>query len=380
MTARTLSDLREALELANVSAFGRVVREGESGQDDRAYQMRFGGHEKPPVYFDDLSRHPKVFEPTHDGRKSSAAGAFQATWTTWSEFQRETGVADFSPDSQDAFFVWCLKRRGALEAVIAGRFDEACRLCRAEWTSLPGGAEENAATRRARDTYRRWGGSFADEVEESAPSEARHPPAAEPLATEHYDSQEATMPAPLVPIAIAAAQAFLPKLIDLIPALGAAFGSGSEVQKRNVAAATMVAKAVTEAVGSPNLQTAIEAMERDPGKLAQAQEAVHELIPTLLEVGGGGIEGARKAAANPDQVPPWKNPAVIIAAAILPLVYLVAVAVLFGVGGQTWSDDIKTLFVTAIVTGALGSITGFFLGSSLGSQAKDARARQFARE
>ena len=50
---------------------------------------------------------------------------------------------------------------------------------------------------------------------------------------------------------------------------------------------------------------------------------------------------------------------------------MVAAAVLFGIGGQTWSDDIKTLLVTAIVTGALGSITGFFLGSSLGSQRKN---------
>lgn len=74
------------------------------------------------------------------------------------------------------------------------------------------------------------------------------------------------MPLPSPPIAIAAAQAFLPRLLDLIPALGAAFGSGSEVQKRNVAAATMVADAVTKTLGEPNLQAAIERMEADPGR------------------------------------------------------------------------------------------------------------------
>lgn len=373
MTARTLSDLREALELANVQAFLRVIRQGESSQDDRtAYTIQYGGkHFAAPPW-----AHPR--EKVNAGRlTSTAAGAYQFLASTWDALVAKYRFPDFSPPNQDLGAVALIYGRGALDDVVAGRLEAALEKCCREWASLPGSpyGQPTMSLEEARDLYLRFGGTL------QAPAATSAEPQTEPLATEHYDfPQEATMPGPLVPIAIAAAQAFLPKLIDLIPALGGAFGSGSEVQKRNVAAATIVAKAVTEAVGSPNLQTAIEAMERDPGKLAQAQEAVHELIPTLLEVGGGGIEGARKAAANPDQVPPWKNPAVIIAAAILPLVYLVAVAVLFGVGGQTWSDDIKTLFVTAIVTGALGSITGFFLGSSLGSQAKDARARQFARE
>lgn len=368
MTARALVELRQALESPNARAFLRVIRQGESSQDETAYTIQYGGkHFAAPPW-----AHPR--EKVTAGRwTSTAAGAYQFLASTWDALVAKYRFADFSPPNQDLGAVALIHGRGALEDVLAGRLEIALEKCCLEWASLPGSpyGQPTMSAEEARDLYRRFGGTI------DTPAE----PPTDPLATEHYDSpQEATMPGPLVPIAIAAAQAFLPKLIDLIPALGGAFGSGSEVQKRNVAAATMVAKAVTEAVSAPNLQTAIEAMERDPGKLAQAQEAVHELIPTLLEAGGGGIEGARKAAANADQVPPWKNPAVIIAAAILPLVYLVAVAVLFGVGGQTWSDDIKTLFVTAIVTGALGSITGFFLGSSLGSQAKDARARQFARE
>ncbi len=105
------------------------------------------------------------------------------------------------------------------------------------------------------------------------------------------------MAAPLVPIAIAAAQAFLPRLVELIPALGAAFGSGSDVQKRNIAGATMIADAVTKTVGEKNLQAAIEELERNPAKLAEARAAVADILPTLIEAGGGGIKGARDTAA-----------------------------------------------------------------------------------
>jgi hypothetical protein len=72
-----------------------------------------------------------------------------------------------------------------------------------------------------------------------------------------------------------------------------------------------------------------------------------------------------------DQLPFYKNPAVHHRRAFNS-------ADLHGRGvscsslGQTWSDDIKMMFVTAIVSGLLGSVTGFFLGSSLGSQKKDA--------
>jgi hypothetical protein len=159
-------------------------------------------------------------------------------------------------------------------------------------------------------------------------------------------------------------------LASLIPELGKMFGSGSEVANRNIAAGTLIADKLVQITQAVNLQEAAEKIQNDPETLRLARLAVSDVV-ALMEV-GGGIPEARRAAFNPDQVPPWKNPAVWFAAAVIPLVYLVAVAVLFGVGDQSWSDDIKTLFVTAIVTGALGSMTGFFLGSSMGSQKKDA--------
>ena len=174
------------------------------------------------------------------------------------------------------------------------------------------------------------------------------------------------MPAPLIPLAIAAAQAFLPKLIEMIPALGAAFGSGSAVQKRNVGALTMVAKAVTDTIGEPNLQSAIERMERDPGALTQVTQAVSEILPVLMEAGGGGIAAARKSASDTGQQPPSRNPAVWFMAAFVPMVYGAAYVVLTG----DFSNDAKMMVITAIFSGLLASGTAFFLGSSLGSQRK----------
>lgn len=59
--------------------------------------------------------------------------------------------------------------------------------------------------------------------------------------------------------------------------------------------------------------------------------------------------------------PFWKHPAFWITLAILPLVYMVAGIVLLKDG---YSNDLRTVVVTAIVSGAFGSITGFWLASS----------------
>lgn len=357
--------LREALADGNVRAFLRAIREGESRQDDDGYRIRWGGLGRPPAYFDDFGDHPRILEPTTGGRMSSAAGAYQATKTTWDEERAKWGWPDFSPGCQDEFAVARLIYRDALEDVKAGRFDAACAKCSAEWTSLPGGDEENAATRRARDTYVKWGGRFEPAAQPFDPDS---------LATEHYGDEihESTVPQEdtmALPIAVELGLAALPFLKEIIPALGAAFGSGSEQQKRNVSGITAVVDVVTKATGTGNVQDAIQAMREDPAKAAAARRAVDEILPVLLEAGAGGIESARKAAGDPGQVPAWKNPAIWIAAGILPLVYMVVWAVLFD-HDRRFSNDIVALVVTAIVTGALGSITGFFLGSSLGSQRK----------
>ena len=159
---------------------------------------------------------------------------------------------------------------------------------------------------------------------------------------------------------------------QFLPMIAEKFGSGSEVANRNIAAGKILADGIVAATNSPNLQAAVEKMASgDTEAIKAANAAVAEVWPSLFEVGGGIVE-ARKAAASPDQVPPWRNPAVWIALLIIPLVYFAAVVVLLNLGKGDFSSDIQMMVVTAIFSGALGSITGFFLGSSLGSQRKTA--------
>ena len=72
-------------------AFLNAIAGGESGGQ---YNIRYTP--KGGATFDDLSRHPGIFEPGPHGR-SSAAGRYQFTRTTWDRL----GGGDFSPAQQD---------------------------------------------------------------------------------------------------------------------------------------------------------------------------------------------------------------------------------------------------------------------------------------
>lgn len=61
----------------------------------------------------------------------------------------------------------------------------------------------------------------------------------------------------------------------------------------------------------------------------------------------------------------WYSAAVT--AAILPLVYWVTWRVLTG----PFSTEVQSMVVGAVVSGGLGAVTGFWLGSSASSQRKD---------
>lgn len=69
------------------------------------YNVRFDGSPTGAT-FDDFSDHPRVFEPIPEGfkaagKKSSAAGRYQITATTWDRLAPKIGLSDFSPRSQD---------------------------------------------------------------------------------------------------------------------------------------------------------------------------------------------------------------------------------------------------------------------------------------
>jgi hypothetical protein len=167
----------------------------------------------------------------------------------------------------------------------------------------------------------------------------------------------------------AAVLAFLPQLLSMIPDLGKLFSSGSEVANRNIAAATIVGQKLVEATQSANVQAAVEAMQADPAALAAAQTAMREILPQLLDV-GGGIQEARKFAADHENSRYGRILEVVSYAA---LVFLgVANGMAFAVGW--FKEDWGRL--EAVIQADIGvalMVFGFFVGSSLSSKRKDER-------
>jgi len=168
----------------------------------------------------------------------------------------------------------------------------------------------------------------------------------------------------MVPFVAAA----LPALINAAPALIRLFGKGDQSEK-NAKAAETVAAIAKEITSQPTVEGAVNAIESDPAQAQAFSQAVESRWYELTgESGGGGIAGARKAdAAAQSGGKPWQSQALWISLALLPLVYLVVGAVLFG---QGWTNDIRAMVVSSIISLVLGSVTGFFLGTSYGSQRK----------
>lgn len=142
------------LNNANVQAMLRVIRVGEGTADDGGYSRLFGGGS-----FSGFEDHPRQVVKA-SGYKSSAAGAYQFISSTWDETARVMGLSDFSPASQDLAAIGRIAARGALNDVIAGRFDMAVRKLGREWASLPGSpyGQPTISMDKARGIYLASGG------------------------------------------------------------------------------------------------------------------------------------------------------------------------------------------------------------------------------
>lgn len=162
--------------------------------------------------------------------------------------------------------------------------------------------------------------------------------------------------------------ALLPTIVQAIPSLISVFGKGARAET-NAKAAEIVAQTVIKATDSINLQEAAEKVSSDAAAADAARKALESdpYLAGLMEVGDGGVKEARKSASDPAQISPWKNPAMWVTAALLPLVYIVVWTVVRDPGS---SEQLRTVVVTAVISGLLGSITGFWLGTSLSSQRK----------
>lgn len=162
----------------------------------------------------------------------------------------------------------------------------------------------------------------------------------------------------------------LTALIGVAPALGKLFGSGSEISERNIKAAELVVGVAKEALGATNEQALIETIRNDPAAAQTVRAAIEANWFRLDEV-GGGVSAARAFNTQQSAIDPKRNMALWVTAALLPLVYMVVATVLFKDG---FSDDVRAMTVAAVISGVLGAITGYWLGTSFSSAKKDERA------
>lgn len=134
---------------ANRAAMLMTIRKAEGTSGPDGYRTMFGGR-----LFASFADHPRQPAQFTDGQGrrlwTSAAGAYQFMAVspipgggsthvdTWDRLQRKLGLADFSPESQDAAALQLIEDQGALGDVDAGRFDAAIGKVRSVWASLPG--------------------------------------------------------------------------------------------------------------------------------------------------------------------------------------------------------------------------------------------------
>lgn len=161
--------------------------------------------------------------------------------------------------------------------------------------------------------------------------------------------------------------AAIPALIQSAPSLIRIFGNGEQAEK-NAKAAEAVAQIARDVTSSDTTEAAVKTIQSDPVMQQTFSAAVEEKWYQITgEAGGGGIAGARQYDREAQQGKPWLSPALWVAGALIPLVYIVVVAVMFG---SDWTMEVKAMVVSSIISLVLGSITGFFLGTSYGSQQK----------
>lgn len=145
----------------NVMAFLGTIRYAEGTLGGNGYRTLFGGD-----LFDHYADHPRIPVTRNLGGRpltSTAAGAYQILERTWNDVVAALHLVDFSPAAQDVAAVWLIRRRGALDDVREGRFDDAIAKCAKEWASLPGSpyGQPVKSLAQVRRAYESAGGEFA---------------------------------------------------------------------------------------------------------------------------------------------------------------------------------------------------------------------------
>jgi muramidase (phage lysozyme) len=131
----------------NQRAFLDMIAYSEIGQkllsaSDNGYNVIVGG-----TLFHDYSDHPRQsIKLPRLGIRSTAAGRYQILSRYFDAYKKILKLPDFSPASQDKIALQLIRECRALDEIERGDIEEAIKLCRSRWASLPGadyGQHEN---------------------------------------------------------------------------------------------------------------------------------------------------------------------------------------------------------------------------------------------
>lgn len=362
-----------------VRAFSTVIKFCEGTEDPDGYRALYGwrpgNDDRLIANFDD---HPRI-KFTLSGQRlpewakpapysyTTAAGAYQATESTWDDFTKACGPHNFSPSSQDEFAIWLFIECNALDAILAGDLTTALQKCSGRWASLPF-ATVNQPHRTLEFCKSIWFQNLQQTAPTPAPASALPAPAPAP----------ATSPQPKKGFMMGIAEViamFGPTLMGLIPQLGKLFSSGTEVSTRNLQAAQIAVDTIVKGANAVNVQDAIEKMKVDAELTRDVTKAVltEPTIMGILEVGGGVI-AAREMNMKMQSAdrPFWYNPAFWISLGLLAMPFMLLTDSLF-VHPDKYTENLRTQIVTAVLL-VIGIVGGYWLGSSIGSAKKDERA------
>lgn len=144
-----------------------MIRKAEGTATINGYRYLFGSRYDKEKLFTDYKDHPKqYFEYTDKAGKTtttSAAGAYQITYSTWKALKTKIYLPDFTPQHQDAAAIQLIKERNALKDIEAGRFEDALNKVRKIWASLPGAGHNQPERKLAevKQWYKNAGGYIA---------------------------------------------------------------------------------------------------------------------------------------------------------------------------------------------------------------------------
>jgi muramidase (phage lysozyme) len=123
----------------NQRAFLDMIAYSEIGpkllsESDNGYNVIVGG-----TLFRDYSDHPRQsIKLPRLGIKSTAAGRYQILARYFDAYKKILKLPDFSPASQDKIALQLIRECRALDEIERGDIEEAIKLCRSRWASLPG--------------------------------------------------------------------------------------------------------------------------------------------------------------------------------------------------------------------------------------------------